>query len=85
MTYQHKQISVDSMMDFRRRNISWRKYGLHGELKRPIHHRFDIKGGDTMFDVLRWQQKEANRRFCEEVNAAVFAASFRDFLGEAGK
>lgn len=38
-----------------------------------------------MFDVLRWQQKEANRRFCEEVNAAVFAASFRDFLGEAGK
>lgn len=36
----------------RRRRVSWRRYGPNGEKRRPIIHRFDIKGGDRIIDIL---------------------------------
>lgn len=37
---------------FKRPRVSYRRYGLNGEYRRPIIHRFDIKGGDTVMDLM---------------------------------
>lgn len=33
------------------KRVSWRRYGLNGEKRRPIVHRFEVKGGATMMDA----------------------------------
>lgn len=36
-----------------RPRVSFRYYGPNNESRRPIFHRFDIKGGATMLDAMR--------------------------------
>jgi hypothetical protein len=43
-----------------RRRVSYRRYGLNGEHRRPIVHRFDIKGGDTMMDLIKASITQSN-------------------------
>lgn len=50
--YKHKQLSVSMLISNQRRCVSWRKYGLNGEKRRAIIHRFEIIGGDTLADVM---------------------------------
>jgi hypothetical protein len=40
------------MIISRRRNITFRRYGFNGELKRPMFHRFEVKGGVSVLDLL---------------------------------
>ena len=35
-----------------RPRVSFRRYGLNGEHRRPIFHRFDIKGGATLAQLM---------------------------------
>lgn len=38
---------------FRDRVVTWRRYGLNGEKRRPMIHRFEVPGGDTRLDIMR--------------------------------
>ena len=31
----------------RRKCITYRRHGQHGELLKPMHHRFEVKGGES--------------------------------------
>ena len=35
------------------KRVSWRAYGMHGERRRPMIHRFPVKGGDTVAEVMK--------------------------------
>lgn len=39
---------VANALDPSRTRVSYRRYGLNNELRRPIIHRFNIKDGDTL-------------------------------------
>lgn len=47
---------------FSRRCITWRRYGKNGELRRPMVHRFEVKGGDKL-SVLLVANLTANNQF----------------------
>lgn len=34
------------------KRVSYRRHGNHGELKRPMMHRFEVKGGETLVQAL---------------------------------
>lgn len=43
-----------------RNNVSYRTYGSQGQYQRAIFHRFDIKGGDSMQNVIANNIEKAN-------------------------
>jgi hypothetical protein len=43
---------LDLLLSINRRNITFRRYGLNGELKRAMHHRFEVKGGVSMVSLI---------------------------------
>jgi hypothetical protein len=45
-------ITADAWKFFRQRRVTYRTYGLHGEKRRPMFHRFEVKGGVTPLDVM---------------------------------
>lgn len=42
--------SLSSMMEhlYHGKRVTYRTHGLHGELRRPMIHRFEVKGGETV-------------------------------------
>lgn len=50
-----KLISFDELVTgtLTRKRVSWRRYGVNGEKRRAMVHRFDIPGGDTIVDVMK--------------------------------
>lgn len=65
MTVRAARSDVEYLADivtkcFRDRVVSYRRYGLHGEYRRPIIHRFEIKGGDTRLDAMRENITQGN-------------------------
>lgn len=35
-----------------KKNVSYRRFGIHGDQERPIFHRFEIKGGETLLQAI---------------------------------
>lgn len=57
-----KTLVTAAWSDMRTRpRVSYRRYGLNGEHSRPIIHRFDIKGGDTMMDLFKANFTSSNQ------------------------
>lgn len=47
----------------RRKCISYRRHGEHGELRKPMHHLFEVKGGHSNMEAMLENLSTANAFF----------------------
>lgn len=49
---QHRSIAEIMSSVMRGKRITYRRYGQHGELLKPMHHRFEVKGGENHIQAM---------------------------------
>lgn len=52
-----------TLMKLSKRCVTWRRYGLSGELRRPMVHRFEVKGGDKLIALVAENVTRSNALF----------------------
>lgn len=50
----HHSVSFTQLVSrtFKRKCITYRRHGKNGELLKPMHHRFEVKGGHSNLEAL---------------------------------